>query len=541
MNEDGKIIIGTKVDTTGVKKGVKDIENIVDDESISMFDTDSDLEDLGEIEDALDDVGDKTKAIGGKFNTVLGNITSKLLGVSRGVGSLIVALVRGLGASGILVAIGSIVGFIVLIINAIKRATTENEQIISKIQIIKTALKNLYENLLKPIIDIVSVAINKILNGIIKVLGVIGGIIKFITGKDIFKNSGVGKVEDSLKASDKSAKSLKKTLTSFDEMNVLNDTSASGAGGIGGVASGVESIDLSSITDKASKTVEWLTKIKDKIIAIKDEILKLGDWSLFILGVNQVAEGIKKVFEGLKLQISGIWKIISGIFTLDLEKIKEGIKEFAKGTASIFEGLGLIIQGVFNTVYGFIVGIFTTVKNWIIQNFIQPLITNFLEFTKKIPEYFSNAVSKLKVFLRNFGTIAGEVTGNAFKAAFNGIMYTLEKLINIPIKAINLLIDTINAIPGISMNRLTEFKLPRLASGGIVNNPGKGVMMGNYIAGERGAEAVIPLDNATMDRLGQAIARHMNITNDNKIYMNARQIARQMSVTNAEHDFAFNS
>ena len=51
-------------------------------------------------------------------------------------------------------------------------------------------------------------------------------------------------------------------------------------------------------------------------------------------------------------------------------------------------------------------------------------------------------------------------------------------------------------------------------------------------SGERGSEAVLPLDDFTMDRLGMAIARHMSINNDNKIYLNARQIARQMNITN---------
>ena len=92
----------------------------------------------------------------------------------------------------------------------------------------------------------------------------------------------------------------------------------------------------------------------------------------------------------------------------------------------------------------------------------------------------------------------------------------------------------------LNLTKLNTFKFPRLAQGGIVNNPGRGVMMGSYIAGERGPEAVLPLDNQTMDRLGEAIARHMSINNDNKIYLNARQIARQLNVTQFESDFAFN-
>lgn len=79
----------------------------------------------------------------------------------------------------------------------------------------------------------------------------------------------------------------------------------------------------------------------------------------------------------------------------------------------------------------------------------------------------------------------------------------------------------------------------KLASGGIVNMPGKGVPVG-AVAGEAGAEAVIPLNDETMDRLGSAIARHMsvNITNVNE--MNGRVISRELKKVMNENDFTYN-
>lgn len=94
----------------------------------------------------------------------------------------------------------------------------------------------------------------------------------------------------------------------------------------------------------------------------------------------------------------------------------------------------------------------------------------------------------------------------------------------------------IRKMPGMS-----NINLPRLARGGIVNNPGAGVNMGSYIAGERGPEAVLPLDDNTMDRLGEAIARHMNITANITNSMNGRVIARELQKVIDESNFAFNS
>ena len=70
-------------------------------------------------------------------------------------------------------------------------------------------------------------------------------------------------------------------------------------------------------------------------------------------------------------------------------------------------------------------------------------------------------------------------------------MATVESVLNAPINAINGLIDIINKVPGISLDRLNPFSLPRLARGGVLNSPRA------VIAGENGSEAIIPLENNT--------------------------------------------
>lgn len=81
----------------------------------------------------------------------------------------------------------------------------------------------------------------------------------------------------------------------------------------------------------------------------------------------------------------------------------------------------------------------------------------------------------------------------------------------------------------------------KLAQGGIVNNPGRGVPIGsNVIAGEAGPEAVLPLDSETLGTLGKMIADNMvvNLTTINK--MDGRVLSREMQRVNANNDFAFN-
>ena len=83
--------------------------------------------------------------------------------------------------------------------------------------------------------------------------------------------------------------------------------------------------------------------------------------------------------------------------------------------------------------------------------------------------------------------------------------------------------------------------MPRLAKGGIINQPGRGIPVGSAIGGERGQEGVIPLtDSQQMQLLGEAIGKYINLNATIPIYMGNRQIAREIKKINAQNDFAFN-
>lgn len=84
---------------------------------------------------------------------------------------------------------------------------------------------------------------------------------------------------------------------------------------------------------------------------------------------------------------------------------------------------------------------------------------------------------------------------------------------------------------------------PRLASGGIINRPGRGVMLasGGAIGGERGREAVIPLTNSgQMELLGQAIARNIVVNLTNEVKLDGKQLSRYISRVMQDTEFTSN-
>ena len=93
------------------------------------------------------------------------------------------------------------------------------------------------------------------------------------------------------------------------------------------------------------------------------------------------------------------------------------------------------------------------------------------------------------------------------------------------------------------VKQLFGISLPRLAKGGIINQPGRGVPIGygQAIGGENRAEGVIPLtDSQQMQLLGEAIGRYVTINANITNTMNGRVISRELQKINNANDFAFN-
>lgn len=101
-------------------------------------------------------------------------------------------------------------------------------------------------------------------------------------------------------------------------------------------------------------------------------------------------------------------------------------------------------------------------------------------------------VNAIRLLIEVFGRLIIDGIALGFRGVMNSIFWSIENSINRFIRLLNGAIGIINKIPGVSISRVQELYIPRLAEGGFVENTGQ-----LFIAREAGPELVGSIGNKT--------------------------------------------
>jgi phage-related protein len=190
---------------------------------------------------------------------------------------------------------------------------------------------------------------------------------------------------------------------------------------------------------------------------------------------NAAPAFFKGIWNGIKSAFAAVGKFFKGIFTTAWN----GIKSVWSAVTGFFSGIWNGIKGAYASVGTWFSDIFG--KAWTgIKNAFSPMV-----------KFFSDTWQKIKDIFSKVGTAIADGIKGAVTAAINGILGTATKIINGFISAINACISVINAIPGVSINKLDKLNAQQLAEGGVLKKGQVGILEGN------GAEAVVPLEKNT--------------------------------------------
>ena len=557
---DGYVKIGTKLDTKGFDAEIRYVESQLEEIEYKLKQADMgfDVGDTVKLEaqySRLSKQLDKLNQKQADLNkTDLSNVQKSIDNIGKSTSNTIKHVARW--ALGIF-AIESAYGFVR---QAMSSVSQYNEQIATDVEYIRYALGSMLQPIIEGLIQLA-----------FRLLTYVNYIAQAWFGVNLFANASTKSFEKNNKAlgnSVKSAEELNKQIAGFDEMNVLNDTSSNSGGGAGAGAISLPSMDLSQWQGEVPSWVQWIADNKDLVIA---GLLGIAGGLVAInLGLTAIQGiGVGIALAGIIIAIQNLIKFLQDPTFENFTNIIIGIGTAIIGVGIIISSIPLIITGVITVIvativknYDYIMGLFNKLINWFETDFIGALRYLFGPIGDIIAAPFIFAVNAMKsAFEGLFGGIKKIITGiiQIFKGDFkNGIMNVFGGLKDILLAPFNALVSGINSlIRGVNRIRFDvpdwvpgfggkKFgfnipQIPRLAVGGIVNMPGRGVPIGGAIAGESGREGVIPLtDSQAMETLGATIGKYININATVPVYVGNRQIAREIKKINADSDFAFN-
>lgn len=423
-----------------------------------------------------------------------------------------------------------------------------------------------------------------------------------VLGND--SSSASSGMDKAAKSANKLNKELRQ-LSGFDEMEVLkkieqaNTAGSGGAGGIGGGAEGIDygnlqDIELGELTGNMKKAkveadgllnailglVGGLIALKNGVSPLKSfgigtiiwgvtdaiqgllNYLKKPDWKNFgstIDGIGKSVLGLGAATGNLPLALAGALTLILAQLYKVWDEIKIRYDEFSKNMKGKSDGIRKVLGDNVANFYDYSIGFMDRLFNYVdtkVKN-IRKLFDDLISFFRNlangnwkqawinIRDVFSNIWNSLPKIGMNAMVDLGIKMANAFKANFAGILNSIlakwEERFNWFISKINNAIKAINKIPGVNIEKMQSVKLPRLAKGGIVNLPGRGINYGGANIGEAGREAVLPLqDTEVLNEIADAIGRRITINAQMNNYMNGRLISRELKTIQNEDDFAFN-
>ena len=232
----------------------------------------------------------------------------------------------------------------------------------------------------------------------------------------------------------------------------------------------------------------------------------------FIIGVFQAAwDGIVIAWKTAIGFFNSVWNGIVAVFSVVAGWFGGVFNVAWNAIVAVWN----VAVGFFSGVWGGIVSVFSAVAEWFAGIF-QSAWEGIKKVFSGVAGFFRGVWDTIVNIFTSVGTAVGNAISGAVKGVVNSILGFAENTINGFIKAINVAVGVINAIPGVNIPKLNMLNIPRLATGGIVSPQGGGSII---YAGDGGQnEWVVPeskmssLVRQINARGGTGVAGGVNIT-----------------------------
>lgn len=246
--------------------------------------------------------------------------------------------------------------------------------------------------------------------------------------------------------------------------------------------------------------------IKNFFIGIWNKIQEI--WNLIKSFLDTAVNVIKNIFQSTWNAIKAIWSGVVSFFVGIWTGISNVFSVAADVLGGFFSSAWNMIQSIFSGFVSFFNGLWDNVKNIFfgVADFFRSIFDNAWNCVKNafsgFTSFFGGLWDSISRTFSNLGTNIGDAIGGAVKAGINGIIWSIENIINGGIGLINGAIDLINNIPGVDIGKMGYLDLPRLWKGGVLQE-------GQAMVAEAGPEllqmvngraVVTPLTSGAMNR-----------------------------------------
>ena len=197
-------------------------------------------------------------------------------------------------------------------------------------------------------------------------------------------------------------------------------------------------------------------------------------WQDIKNALAQVATWFLTMFTNAYNNVTRIFAAIGSWFGARWQDIKNALAQVATWFLTMFTNAYTNVTNVFAAIGSWFGARWTEIKTalaavpqWFGTQF-RNAWTNIKNAFANVTSFFSGLWEKIKGCFVDVGVKIGSAVGDAFKSAINSCLATIEGVVNKFIRMINGVIGIINEIPGVSLGKIGELSLPRLAKGGVL-------------------------------------------------------------------------
>ena len=250
---------------------------------------------------------------------------------------------------------------------------------------------------------------------------------------------------------------------------------------------------------------------------------------------KKIADFFVAIWNGIKTVFAGVGTWFSNLFT----NAWTGIKNAWSAVKTWFSNLWTSVKTVFSAVGTWFSSLFTNAWNGIknawsgVKTWFSNIWTNIKSPFSSVTSWFKNTFTSAWTAVKNVFSSGGKIfdgikdgIASTFKTIVNGIIGGINKVIKVPFDAINKVLGKVKAVeifgfkPFTWISTISVPQIPMLAKGGIVDSATIAMI------GERGKEAVLPLENNTgwIDMLADRIAAKNNTPSKIVLTLDGREL-----------------